>query len=560
MVVFRSQALWVGLAAFGLGGSAVSVVAKGRIDKPSSRSVPSHAGKKRLNVVKKVTTETDDNSSIISVFLERTPSWQKPKVRFQNNFVQVELKGITVLEPGKSYPTKSPHFKKIIPYQIKPGLAALRIYLAKPAAAYKKALSCDILGERLLVYLDHSFIEAKTADALRKERLAKEADAVIATTKVRRDVPDPGLVMGKSAAKTAKKAKKAPKKLSKAALQPGPKLALKAGGKGTPVSDAVANSLNYDIPAKAAGKKAAEAKAIEAVEKKNDTKSGTTDPLPWEKNSSTAKAEGFYDQLQDKMKTVAIITVFLLMLLAGVHWYRRKMAGGGALAVQTPHGKLAIPSLKPLASYAIGPKQKLTLIGLHNKMILLGVSSDNIQYLYATDDAEDPELAGKIQENLGRNQTLQGRRAGAQAAPSIAPSIPPRGVAKPQAPAVDYSQTKSRQGAQGNLGQRAAGQSAAAPRATAQKAAAQRAYGQTAQSAGGQRATAQRAGGGVQRATAQRAGAEAQVREQAQKPQARQGATSGQPTQVPAQEPAPRQAIEDVTSLIRKKLKDLPSI
>lgn len=564
---------------------------RSRIDAPSSKKIPSHSKKGRLNVVKSVNAETDESSSIISVFLERTPSWQRPKVSFQKNFVQVELKGITVLEPGKSYPTKSPHFKKIIPYQIKPGLSALRIYLAKPAKFYEKALSCDILGERLLIYLDHSFIDAPAANAVREERLSQEVDKVIATTKVNRSIPDPAALSGKAVSKTI--GKNSAKASAKA-------LAAKTEQK------EVKAALDYDIPSateqavavKNAPKAAAqstkakdlkkEAKSTAGATKQSVAESPVTDPLPWEKGSSSsaeasatkpsAEAEGFYSKLQDKMKTVAVITVFLLMLLGAVHYYRRKKGQHGGLAVQTPHGKLAVPSLKPLASYSIGPKQKLTLIGLNNKMILLGVSADSIQYLYATEDANDPELSDKIAEGLGGGSTLHGRQA-MTTAPKRSSLLnqSPRAMAnrpqqnRPAAPEKSTAQT---------AGSSTAIQSAnsASPRAnasTGNQRAASRAYARA--GGAGRTHAATTAGATTGTAPAPRAAASSASRQtapqQAAQQQQRSGASAGYSAEQLRQgashadpaignEPveAPRQAIEDVTSLIRKKLKDLPSI
>lgn len=499
------------------------------ISSPSSKKVPSRRKKARLNVVKSVTTETDDNSSIISVFLERTPSWQQPKVSYQKNFVQVELNGVTVLEPGKSYPSKSPHFKKIIPYQIKPGLSALRIYLAKPAADYKKALSCDILGERLLVYLDHSFIAAPAAKAVREERLSKEVAEVIATTKVNRSIPDPAKQM--KVGSVAKAVKNTASTMAKPA----------------------ADTFNYSMAAPKAEPKVAPKKAPTVVAK---TEAKAT-PAPQTKGAEpSAEAEGFYTKLHDKMKTVAFVTIGLLLLLGAVHLYRKRKGAAGGLAVQTPHGTLAIPSLKPLASYAIGPKQKLTLIGMHNKMILLGVSSDNIQYLYATEDANDPELSQKISEGLG-GTTLQGRQAQSgfsapRASVSSSPTPAPRVESAPRA-AAPRAAAHTARAAQQNVSRPAKASNPGF-----------KAYTQR----GGQQDAQPRVG--AVNAEPRRAGAAAQTRAtqqpRATQPEAqtpRQGASHVDPEVAShgnAGQQAPRQAIEDVTSLIRKKLKDLPSI
>lgn len=288
------------------------------VDKPSNPFIVKKEPTSTFNSLKSIQSETDEKSSIISVFFGKSPSWEKPEIQYDKNFFQIKLDNITILEPGKSYPSQSNHFKKIIPFQIDPNTSALRVYLDGNSLKYKQALSSDILGERLLIYLDHNLVtksekpsQIKSIAAPKPEKLDKDLKNILENTKVKSNIPDPITITNPS-----KKAK-----------------------------------------------------------------------------NTTSKKTGYFDKLNSKFQLVAVVSGVMILLLLFMGLIKRRVLKSRANSKKDNSPK--IPDLKPIATYSIGPKQRLTLIEIQNKMILLGVSSDNIQYLYSSPDPE-PTLESSI--------------------------------------------------------------------------------------------------------------------------------------------------------------------
>ncbi|HYX39257.1 MAG TPA: flagellar biosynthetic protein FliO [Oligoflexus sp.] len=125
----------------------------------------------------------------------------------------------------------------------------------------------------------------------------------------------------------------------------------------------------------------------EEVVKKTEVRSDIPDPAKTQvaPKEAAAKAQvapatapetpAWSDGLQDKLVLVTGFLAVMLMLLIGMKSWRRMMTK------KWPGAPVEDYSLKTLATHAVGPKQKLTVVQVGQEQILLGVSPDNINFL-----------------------------------------------------------------------------------------------------------------------------------------------------------------------------------
>jgi flagellar biogenesis protein FliO len=221
---------------------------------------------------------------------------------------------------------------------------------------------------------------------------------------------------------------------------------------------------------------------------------------------------GVDNMLKDKLNVIAS---FLAIMLGGLvlFWKSRQLMSRRKVGRQ----ELQQITMKTLASFPIAPKQKLTLVEVGHKKILLGISADQINYLTSIEDqhesSEPQQRSRQILEQLN-HQALN--------SPGYQPSAVGQGG--------QVSQTASRP--------EKAPSTVSARRPKTRPGEAQKKSTQSV-SAGG--------------AARQPSSPTTQAKPPASNQQTRASST-------PGSEAAEPKSIEDVTNLIRRKLKDLPKI
>lgn len=264
----------------------------------------------KLVQIGEIDGEADAKMSIVNVRLDHSPGWEAP-FQFQDHgsFLQLNLPGAIVPEPGKFYDGSNPYLPKVAVFQVTPSEAGIRFFASKNAAKIKEALSAELLGNRIMITIDHLKLEALLAQAPAPIELVgppselaqsnPTAESVIAQTEVSTDIPAPAALF-KGDAKT---------------------------------------------------KAAAEAKL----------------------------ASGGID-LRGKLISVSIFSAAMLGLL-GLTWllrpYLRKKAAAKGLVSEPAFG------MKTLASLPLAARQKISLIQVGDEKILLGVTPDNVTFLTA---------------------------------------------------------------------------------------------------------------------------------------------------------------------------------
>ncbi|MBC7658655.1 MAG: flagellar biosynthetic protein FliO [Chitinophagaceae bacterium] len=278
-----------------------------------------------LQTLGPIDAESDQKASVITMRYDTKPAFTKPVAEAHGSFIQVVLPHTMVLKPGVFVEAKSPYIRKFTVIQLDEDTAALRLFVTKEAEHLVGAVTVDILENRVLVIMDHERAE--------KELLANfngvpvqggpSPEQVVKGTEVRKDIPDPIALMGN--------AKADPNTIAAASPTAVPEGA----------SVAMAGTVS-----------------------KTKAKKAVLEEAPKEK---------WTDGIENKLVAVTIFCAVMLGLLVAIKSWRRV-----AVKALAPGADF---SLKTLATHALGPKQRITVIQVGQEQILLGVSPDGINFL-----------------------------------------------------------------------------------------------------------------------------------------------------------------------------------
>ncbi len=156
--------------------------------------------------------ETFDQMTIINIRFNEKPEWATiPKVEDHGMFLQITLPNTLVTEPGKFFDGAPPHFPKIAIIQSTPQDAAVRIFTVQPAGTVRDSSKTEILGNRLIMSLDHKKLETLLGSTgggsdvqlvgppVPPATSSASAESIIDSTKIRTDIAAPSLVLKKEA-------------------------------------------------------------------------------------------------------------------------------------------------------------------------------------------------------------------------------------------------------------------------------------------------------------------------------------------------------------------------
>ena len=434
-----------------------------------------------------IDAEADPKLPSITIRLNQKPAWAKlSEIQNHGAFLQLTLPGTIVPEPGKFFEGISPYMPKIAAFQLTPSDAGIRFFINQDAAKTKEALTAELLGERIVLTLDATKLAQIAAAPVTAPRPALGTAGV-------RDFIEKDLI-------------------------------------GPPSPSAIsADQVIARTPIRDDGPAPSE-----------QFKSDTGAPNNTEKVASLAT--GGLD-LQDKMVRMALFSAVMLGLLL-VSWLARpylKRRGGlkGDLTNQD------VLTMKTIATLALAPRQKLSLIQVGNERLLIGISPDQITFLsaiapstptyqtrtqaqaLAPQNKSTPELPPEFTKLLSSSDTMELRPAPVlknlpgNDPESLAPT-PRRPLTRPTTPSPHGAPVRPKKapvsGQHINIG---VGENGIEDRGPARQAA---------------------------RATEPRTQAPAQTYSAKRSPEAANSADGGQ------------KAIDDVTRMIREKLKNLRTI
>ncbi|NRA43911.1 MAG: flagellar biosynthetic protein FliO [Oligoflexales bacterium] len=291
--------------------------------------------KAELISIQKVSGEAGKKLSIVTIYLNEKPNWQKIDLEAHGTFLQISLKNTLVPKPGQFYDISSPYFSKMVLIQNESNEAIIRVFTSQEASLIAKATDIDLLNKRIVLTADHSYLN---------KLLSKDED-------------------------------KEDKKVSKT----------------------VATADKQDHEKKATGP--------------NQPFALDTDSMP---SNLIAKKED--NGFQEKLRIAAYFSIAMILLLLLSLTFRRLALNKKLLKPRSNN----IP-MQALNHLVLAPKQKLSLVQVGHEKLLLSVSPEGISLIThipeknkaATSpktnfgDADKEKMQTIMMRNLGRQQQLK---------------------------------------------------------------------------------------------------------------------------------------------------------
>jgi flagellar biosynthetic protein FliO len=106
-----------------------------------------------------VTTEIDGDLTIVTARLNRSPDWKNLDIEEHGTFLQVKLPNTQVPASGEFLDGSGPFLRKLASFQTGVDDGALRLFINQDAAKAKLASSAELLGDRIVITIDHKKLE-----------------------------------------------------------------------------------------------------------------------------------------------------------------------------------------------------------------------------------------------------------------------------------------------------------------------------------------------------------------------------------------------------------------
>jgi len=106
-----------------------------------------------------VTTEVDGDLTIITARLNKTPEWKLTEIEEHGTFIQIKMPHTLIPSSGEFLDGSGPFLRKIASFQVSDEDGALRLFLNQDAAKAKMATSAELLGDRIIISIDHKKLE-----------------------------------------------------------------------------------------------------------------------------------------------------------------------------------------------------------------------------------------------------------------------------------------------------------------------------------------------------------------------------------------------------------------
>ena len=319
----------------------------------SSGDLPEAPADTEITTLAGVETESDTGMSVITAKLNLKPKWRKLDTEDHGSFVQVILPGTVIPKPGTFYDGAGPVIKKVAVFQVTPSDGAIRFFTSGEAAKVKVATTAEVLGDRVIITVDHKkitdFPPATREKIAANDPVAQKsafdpdmlpafdkikvptADHVVANTPVRTDIPAPALQV---------------KETSEANAEPAAAVVSTSAAN----QAASVNMPDFVLPAAATGEKA-------AAEPKLAVGSNVPD-------------------LGGKLSGIAVFSGVMLILM-GVLYFMKPLLRRRSL--NAADGEMI--KMKTIATMPLAAKQRLALVQVGGQQILLAISPDNVNYI-----------------------------------------------------------------------------------------------------------------------------------------------------------------------------------
>lgn len=354
---------------------------------------------KYMTTLGMVDGEVEDNSTNITIRLDKKPNWDVvPPIESHGNFLQVVIPDTIVPEPGKFFDSGTELVPKIAVFQLTPSNAGVRLFINGDASIAKKSLKAAVVGRRVIISLDQSKINAnkvadlssKTSPDAQNIKQSKEpevnragesdeqipdfidgiarvesATSIIARTEVKRDLPPPSLILkGEELSKSESVRSQEENDRSPRTLD--------------------SSSLNED---KSGDERRASLGESQNIQEKNKSAENELSKSVASSGLATGNGIDLRQKLVQVTGFIGGMLAILLLSFAFRGFFRKRL--------RAVSGQDQI-DLKMLSSLPLAPRQRLSLVQVGDERILIGVTPENISFIANLSKQAQPYGFGKV--------------------------------------------------------------------------------------------------------------------------------------------------------------------
>jgi len=135
-----------------------------------------------------ITTEVEGDLTIVTARLNKIPDWKEVVLEEHGTFLQVKLPQTQIPASGEFIDGNGPFLRKLATFQLPDEDGALRLFVNQDAAKAKLATTAELLGDRLVITIDHKKLEQLIAPQAVKQDTATD---IIGKTTVDKSSPAP---------------------------------------------------------------------------------------------------------------------------------------------------------------------------------------------------------------------------------------------------------------------------------------------------------------------------------------------------------------------------------
>lgn len=138
-----------------------------------------------------ITTDVESDLTIVTARLNKAPDWKAIEIEEHGTFLQIKLPQTQIPSSGEFFDGNGPFLRKLASFQLPNEDGALRLFINQDASKAKLATTAELLGDRLVITIDHKKIEQLISPALAKIEAAPAANNNVANSTTALDVALP---------------------------------------------------------------------------------------------------------------------------------------------------------------------------------------------------------------------------------------------------------------------------------------------------------------------------------------------------------------------------------
>ena len=345
--------------------------------KPPKKVLPQTKIMQTLGVID---GESDGKSTSVTIRLDKKPAWNEvPSLESHGTFLQLVLPDTIVPEPGKFFDLNTTIVSKVAVFQLTPSDAGIRFFVTEDASKVVTAAEATLLDRRMILTIDHQKLEKFVVSASSSKSTAtlEKPQGSTPTEEIESDIPEyiDGLAKVESADSVIARVQvdrdlAAPSEVFKSASPIVP-LALQPNTKTT-------NGPTLSLSTKS--------------NNPGDNSQAPSAPVTPDEKPFPPMGTGSGINLREKLVQVTIffgsLSGLLLLSLTIRTVVRRRYRNTS---------NEAPVSMKMLASLPLATRQKLSLVQVGDEKFLIGVTPEHVSFIAnLTRPAGTPTGFGKL--------------------------------------------------------------------------------------------------------------------------------------------------------------------